>query len=284
MTDRSQSLNDTQAAATDDERSVRQGRYLYCVVETTTSDTEALPTAGIDGNSVYLIEADGIGAVVHDCEAVYDADDLEQVKQWVITHQQVVDAASDVFGTPLPMRFDTVLEGGDESVEHWLSDHREVIRDELHSFTGTWEYRITLMWDPSPFETRITEQDNRLQELQQRQQQAGAGKRFLLEKQYDKRLQELKQDQRADLAERLTETITPVVNDLAEQESRHALSGDTHASAAQEQILRVAVLADEDAETTLGERLDTVVERDGVAVRFTGPWPPYTFAPDIGSE
>lgn len=284
MTDRSQSLNDTQAAATDDERSVRQGRYLYCVVETTTSDTEALPTAGIDENSVYLIEADGIGAVVHDCEAVYDADDLEQVKQWVITHQQVVDAASDVFGTPLPMRFDTVLEGGDESVEHWLSDHREVIRDELHSFTGTWEYRITLMWDPSPFETRITEQDNRLQELQQRQQQAGAGKRFLLEKQYDKRLQELKQDQRADLAERLTETITPVVNDLAEQESRHALSGDTHASAAQEQILRVAVLADEDAETTLGERLDTVVERDGVAVRFTGPWPPYTFAPDIGSE
>lgn len=284
MTDRSQSLNDTQAAATDDERSVRQGRYLYCVVETTTSDTEALPTAGIDGNSVYLIEADGIGAVVHDCEAVYDADDLEQVKQWVITHQQVVDAASDVFGTPLPMRFDTVLEGGDESVEHWLSDHREVIRDELHSFTGTWEYRITLMWDPSPFETRITEQDNRLQELQQRQQQAGAGKRFLLEKQYDKRLQELKQDQRADLAERLTETITPVVNDLAEQESRHALSGDTHASAAQEQILRVAVLADEDAETTLGERLDTIVERDGVAVRFTGPWPPYTFAPDIGSE
>lgn len=284
MTDRSQSLNDTQAAATDDERSVRQGRYLYCVVETTTSDTEALPTAGIDENSVYLIEADGIGAVVHDCEAVYDADDLEQVKQWVITHQQVVDAASDVFGTPLPMRFDTVLEGGDESVEHWLSDHREVIRDELHSFTGTWEYRITLMWDPSPFETRITEQDNRLQELQQRQQQAGAGKRFLLEKQYDKRLQELKQDQRADLAERLTETITPVVNDLAEQESRHALSGDTHASAAQEQILRVAVLADEDAETTLGERLDTIVERDGVAVRFTGPWPPYTFAPDIGSE
>lgn len=284
MTDRSQSLNDAQTAATDDERSVRQGRYLYCVVETTTSDTEALPTAGIDGNSVYLIEADGIGAVVHDCEAVYDADDLKQVKQWVITHQQVVDAASDIFGTPLPMRFDTVLEGGDESVEHWLSDHREVIRDELHSFAGTWEYRITLMWDPSPFETRITEQDNRLQELQQRQQQAGAGKQFLLEKQYDKRLQELKQDQRADLAERLTETITPVVNDLAEQESRHALSGDTHASAAQEQILRVAVLADEDAETTLGERLDTIVERDGVAVRFTGPWPPYTFAPDIGSE
>ena len=82
----------------------------------------------------------------------------------------------------------------------------------------------------------------------------------------------------------MTETVTPVVNDLAEQESRHALSDDTQASAAHEQSLRVAVLADDDAETTLGERLDTIVEQDGVAVRFTGPWPPYTFAPDIGSE
>ncbi|QDX39522.1 gas vesicle protein GvpL [Salarchaeum sp. JOR-1] len=284
MTDHSQSLDDAQTTAADDEQPVQQGRYLYCVVDTTASDTETLSTTGIDENPVYVIETDGIGAVVHDCETVYKTDDLDQVKQWVVTHQQVVDAASDVFGTPLPMRFDTVLEGGDASVEDWLAEHYENIHDDLQSFAGMWEYRITLLWDSSPFEDRITEQDDRLQELQQRQQQAGAGKRFLLEKQYEKRIQELKQDQRTDLAEQLTEAITPVVNDLAEQESRPTLSDDTHSSAEQEQILRVAVLADEDNETALGDRLDTIVEQDGVEIRFTGPWPPYTFAPDIGAE
>jgi hypothetical protein len=284
MTDHSRSLDEAQTTAADDEQPVQQGRYLYCVVDTTGSDTETLSTTGIDENPVYVIETDGIGAVVHDCDTVYDTDDLDQVKQWLVTHQQVVDTASDVFGTPLPMRFATVLEGGDASVEHWLADHYERIHDELQSFAGMWEYRITLLWDPSPFEDTITEQDDRFQELHQRQQQAGAGKRFLLEKQYDKRLQELKHDQRAELAEQLKETVTPIVNDFAEQESRSALSDDDQSAAEQDQIMRVAVLADEDTETALGDRLDTIVEQDGVEIRFTGPWPPYTFAPDIGDE
>lgn len=284
MTDHSQSLDEAQTTTADDEQPVQQGRYLYCVVDTTDSDTETLSTTGIDENPVYVIETGGIGAVVHDCETVYDTDDLDQVKQWLVTHQQVVDAASDGFGTPLPMRFDTVLGGGDTSVEHWLADHYESIHDNLQSFAGMWEYRVTLLWDPSLFEDRITEQDDRLQELQQRQQQAGAGKRFLLKKQHDKRIQELKQDHRTDLAEQLKETITPVANDLAEQESRPTLSDDTHSSAEQEQILRVAILADKDDETALGDQLDTIVEQDGVEIQFTGPWPPYTFAPDIGAE
>lgn len=284
MTDHPRSLDDAQTTATDDEQPLQQGRYLYCVVDTTASDTETLSTTGIAQNPVYIIETDRIGAVVHNCETVHDVDDADQLKQWVVTHQQVVDVASDVFGPPLPMRFNTVLEGGNASVEDWLVTHYESIHDELQSFAGMWEYRITLLWDSSPFEDRITEQDDHLQELQQRQQQAGAGKRFLLEKQYEKRIQELKQNQRTDLAEQLAETITPVVNDLAEQESRPTLFDDTHSSTEREQILRVAVLADKDREVALGNRLDTIVEPDGVEIRFTGPWPPYTFAPDIGAE
>lgn len=282
MTEHSQSQDDAQTTAADNKQPVQQGRYLYCVVDTTASDAGTLSTTGVDGNPVYVIEADGVGAVVHNCDTVYETDDLNQVKQWVVTHQQVVDAASDVFGTPLPMRFDTVLEGGNAGVKHWLANQYNSIRDDLQSFAGMWEYRITLLWDPSPFEDQITEQDDRLQELQQRQQQAGSGKQFLIEKQRDKRIQELKQNQRTDLAEQLTETITPIVADLAEQESRPTLSDDTHSSTDQEQVLRVAVLADEDDETALGDRLDLVVEQDGVEIRFTGPWPPYTFAKDIG--
>lgn len=277
-------MDEAQTTGSDDEHTVQQGRYLYCMVDATASDTGVLSTTGINDNQVYVIETDGVGAVVHDCDTVYDADDLDQIKQWLVTHQQVVDAASDVFGTPLPMRFDTVFEGGDAGVEHWLADHYQSIQDDVRSFAETWEYRITLLWDSSLFEDRITEQDDRLQELQQRQQQAGSGKQFLLEKQHKKRIQELKQDQRTDLVAQLKESISPVVNELAEQNSRPALSDETELPGEQEQIMRVAVLADEDAETALGERLDTVVEQDGVEIRFTGPWPPYTFAPDIGSE
>lgn len=267
--------------ATNEERTVSDGRYLYCVVDTTSSEPATLSTTGVDDNPVYVVEADGVGAVVHDCETVYETEDLEQVKRWLLTHQQVVDAASDAFGTPLPMRFDTVLEGGDASLERWLEDHYEGIRDELASFAGVWEYRINLLWDSAPFEETIADQDDRLRELRQRQQQSGAGKQFLLEKQYEQRLQKLKRERRTELTEQLEEVITPVVNDLTEQDTNTPLH-DEHSSDEKEKIVRFAVLADEDDETALGDRLDTFVEHEGVEIRFTGPWPPYTFAPDIG--
>lgn len=280
MTDHRPSPEEEQTAM-NEERTVSNGRYLYCVVDTTTSESATLSTTGVEDNPVYVVEADGVGAVVHDCETVYETEDLEQMKRWLVTHQQVVDAASDAFGTPLPMRFDTVLEGGDASIERWLEDHYEGFRDELASFAGVWEYRINLLWDSAPFEETIADRDDRLRELRQRQQQSGAGKKFLLEKQSDQRLQELKRERRTELADQLKEAITPVVNDLTEQDTNTPLQ-DEHSSIEKEQIVRFAVLADEDDETALGDRLDTIVEHEGVEIRFTGPWPPYTFAPDIG--
>jgi len=46
----------------------------------------------------------------------------------------------------------------------------------------------------------------------------------------------------------------------------------------------VAALADESAAGALGERLDEVAATPGVEVRYTGPWPPYTFAPALETD
>jgi hypothetical protein len=260
---------------------VTGGRYLYCVVDTTTTESETMATRGVGDTAVYVIESETVGAVVHDCEAIYDSEKPEQVKQWILEHQQVVDAAGDIFGTPLPMRFNTILEGGTPSVVQWVDDHRDRIREEVSSLAGSWEYRIRLFWEASPFEREVTDDDERLQELQQRRQQAGSGKEFLLEKQYDKRLRELRQERRAELAARLQKTVQPVVTEMIEQDSSSQLPDNT-ASIDGDQVARLAVLADKADEAALGERLDELVELDGVTIKFSGPWPPYTFAPDIG--
>ncbi len=263
------------------DQTVTNGRYVYCLVDIKTGDPTALSVTGIDDEPIFVIDSERVGAVVHECDTLYDTDDMEQVKQWLLTHQQVIDAAGEQFGTPLPMRFNTILEGGDASVTQWLREQHGKIREELTSFAGTWEYRVRLFWEPSTFEDQIVDQDDRLQELQHRQQQSGAGKVFLLAKQYDKRLRELKQDHRTELTARLKETVSPVVTELIEQEPHSPLSEPT-SSTDGEQVARLAVLADETDETALGARLDELVEQEGVSIRFTGPWPPYTFAPDIG--
>ncbi|ADQ68781.1 Gas vesicle synthesis protein GvpL/GvpF [Halogeometricum borinquense DSM 11551] len=270
-----------QSTGSSGEQAVTDGRYLYCFVDTESADSNDLSVLGVGESSVYVIETESVGAAVHDCEAVYDTESPEQVTQWVLRHQHVVDAAGEVFGTPLPMRFNTIIEGGDASISQWVHENHDTIREALTSFAGTWEYRIRLHWDSSAFEAEIADQDDQLQDLQRRRKQAGSGTSFLLEKQYDKRLRELKQQRRSDLTATLRESISPVVTEMIEQDPSSPLTDDTTAIDG-EPVARVAVLADEADETELGNRLDGPAEQEGVSIKFTGPWPPYTFAPDLG--
>lgn len=281
MTDESPRSAEEQSTESDGEENITDGRYLYCFVDTAAAESDTISARGVDDNSIYVIENETVGAVVHDCETIYDSENMDKIKQWVLEHQQVVDTAGDIFGTPLPMRFNTILEGGDASITQWLDENYTKIREELGSLAGMWEYRIRLFWEPSLFEDQVTDQDDRLQGLQQRKQQAGAGKAFLVEKQYDKRLRELKQERRSELTALLQEAVSPIVNELTEQESRSQLT-DANSSADSEQVVRLAVLADETEEAALGDRLDELVEQNGVKIKFSGPWPPYTFAPEIG--
>lgn len=271
-----------EAAAADREAiDVDDGRYLYCLVDTADAEHEpTLSATGVDDEPVHVVEEGSVGAVVHDCEGIYDTDDPETMRDWVLAHQRVVDAADETFGTPLPIRFDTVLEGGDEGVRKWLSDRHDEVRAALGRFAGTKEYRIHLVWDDSGFLERVDEADDRLGELDADIQAADEGEAFLLEKERENRLRELKESHREELATALTEAVDPHVEDRIEQdEVPSSLQPETDRG---DVVARLAVLAREANEDELGDALDEVVEREGVEIKFTGPWPPYTFAPDIG--
>lgn len=264
-------------------KNIINGRYLYCLVDPTASEEAKITVRGVGDVPVYLIQERDVSAVVHDCERTYGTEtpDLDLLKQRVLRHQRVVDAASESFGTPLPMRFNTVFDGGNASLRGWMQDQYGQIRGGLRSFAGMREYRVSLFWESESFEEKIKTQDETLRGILQRQQQAGSGKAFLIEKQYNKRLRELKNERREELTAALKRAVKPTARELQEQESTTPLS-QTPDSADGEVVAHVAILADKTDEAKLGDRLDEFVEHDGASVRFTGPWPPYTFVPDLG--
>lgn len=272
---------DSMAVESDDrdQQQLPNGRYVYCLVQTG-DDPQPLSVRGVENNDITVIEEEDIGAVIHQCDGLYDTDDLDQVKQWLLAHQRVVDAAGEAYGTPLPMRFDTIFEGGDENVKQWILEHSHELQEELSGLAGRWEYRVHLFWTPSMYEARIEAEDDELQRLRQRQERSGAGKQFLLEKQYEKRLRELKQRRRSVLQSELEEAVAPEVEKVVEQESQSVLQDNTVPDE-KDRITCLAVLAEEANEDNLGNRLDEFVDRDGIEIRFTGPWPPYTFAPEL---
>ena len=206
-----------------------------------------------------------------------------------------MDAAGERFGTPLPFRFDTIVTGDDERVREWVAKSAETLGRYLEAFAGCWEYRIEVTADETDLEDGLEATDDRLADLAARIDEASSGTGFLLRKQYDQRLAELKRARREERSAALEERLASLAREVHRvDESRSSLvTGETTADsnpdtnpgtdseAETHTQARLTVLAHEEREAAIGEMLDEVAAEPGITVRFTGPWPPYTFAPEI---
>lgn len=268
-------------SGTESSAEFEEGRYLYCAIRA--EDSPSLSVEGIEGGSVSIITRDGIGAVVQSVESLFDSDDLTQVQRWLLSHQRVVDAASDAFGTPVPFRFDTIIKGDDQRVREWIDEHATELADALDALSGHWEYRIELQWDENAAREEIVADDQELSDLESRIDGASEGTGYLLEKQYEQRLDERLQDRRADLGRTLYDRVADHADAIETLDRRSALldaeGNDTDESL--ESIVRLSVLARENAEGAIGDVLEEFAGQPTFEVRFTGPWPPYSHAPTI---
>jgi hypothetical protein len=282
----------SESAATDGQTTadaVDTGRYLYCLVDLGDGgcdDPAGVDAAGIEGEPVSVVTAarTSVGAIVHTRREPFDSTDLTKLRDWLLAHQGVVDAAGDRFGTPLPVRFDTVLEGDDDAVAAWLDRNAEQITDAFDELGGCWEYRATLSWDSTEFEAEQRATDAELSDIDRRLGQSGAGKQFLLEKQYDQRLRELARQRRAALTETLTDRLEENSSQLVERPLKSDAAASLGVELDSDAVAQVALLAPPAREDVLGSTLDDIADIPGVNIRFTGPWPPYTFAPQISDD
>jgi hypothetical protein len=266
------------------------GRYLYCVVrddpETDSPDAALAETDGVGGGEVTLVRRDGLAVATQPCRSLFDSDDLETVRRWLLQHQTVVDRVGEAFGTPLPFRFDTVLRGDDAAVRDWLGDHEPKLSDVLDDLAGKWEYRIEVSWDESALSDRLADDDPRLEELRRKRDDADDGRSFLVGKQYERRLSEVLETHRQETIDDLRDRLRPLVDRLEATEGRSGsadLGGGTDTDDGRTRRT-LTVLARASHESELGEALESLADRPGVEVRFTGPWPPYSFAPSLGGD
>nr|WP_306060113.1 GvpL/GvpF family gas vesicle protein [Natronococcus sp. AD5] len=264
---------------------IDEGRYLYCIVRA--DEGADFETDGVDGEPVSIVAVDGIGAVVHACDEIYDSADLTQVKRWLVRHQTVVDEAGETFGTPIPFQFDTILRGDDDDVREWLREESATLERALTELAAHWEYRVEVVETEPIGDEALLERDERLRELDAKIDDAGEGEGFLLEKQYEQRLTELQRARRESLSDDLQGRLADVSREVhALERSPNAAVGTVAGSEATdgETLCRLTLLAHEEDEGAIGSVLDDVAAAPGLEVRFSGPWPPYTFAPELGGN
>lgn len=247
--------------------------YVYCVAA---SDGvhHMLGPIGLDGQAVYAVGSGDLCAVVHDCpSAPYHSQDPSVVQAWVMAHQNVVRAAGETFGAVLPMAFDMIVHGGPggsaAALRAWLDEKRERFTRLLAKFAGKAEYGVQVFWDRPAVAAALVAGDEGLRALQVEMQSKSKGMAHVLGQKLAKAVRTAMEQQADRLAADFYGRIRKCVDEVRVDPLKKV-------DEPLQMLLNLSCLMPQGS-GLLGQTLDEIHQTHGVSVRFTGPWPPYSF-------
>jgi hypothetical protein len=238
---------------------------------------------GIDGHDVYTVPHRDICAVVHDCPAEpYDSDDYETVKSWVTAHQRVLDRAEERLGHVVPVSFDTILQDKDgtgprDSVLKWLAEEYERLCGVIRRTKGKHEYGVQVLYQPAVARAQASEQSGEVAGMQQHMATRPAGIAYIYKQRMEKSAREEMRKAREQWRGECLRRIGKHVDEIAEAKPKKT-EGD------QVMLLNISCLVREEKADALARELEQIDSQEGVSVRFTGPWPPYSFTGNLKGD
>ncbi len=251
----------------------KDGRYLYCVADS--EKTVSLGKIGIEGNEVYTIPHQDLCAVVHRCPPEpYTSKDEEVVKEWLMTHEKVVDLAWEKFSTVLPLGFDTIVKGNEnisaeKNVKKWLREDYENLVKKIEKVMGRAEYGVQISWDPERIAERIVETTPEIKKLKEEMNSKPRGAAYL-DKQKLEKLIKKEMEKEADLYFKdFYGKIKKHLDDVRIEKTKKIKD--------KQMLMNLSCLVYKDKIKELGKELGKINKMPNFFVRFTGPWPPYSF-------
>ena len=297
-------MEESKAAMSGKKKITANALYLYCIAENKgkinpvrdrlpsgnrkISNGVNLGNIGVEETGVYTIPCDDLLAVVHNCQPEpYKSEDRELVKKWIIAHQKVVDTAWERFGTILPCGFDTVIrpEGDTNSegnLKNWLKKDRQNLKEKLEKVRDKAEYGIQISWAPKIIANQITQSVPEVKKLDEEIKRLkgvpsevegtkSVGTAFMYEEKIKKLIREEMEKKADECFKDFYALIRAKVDDIKIDKTKKAGEG-------RQMLVNLSCLLNKDKVKELGQVLDGIDAMDGIFVRFTGPWPPYSFA------
>jgi len=249
-----------------------EGRYVYCVGES--NERIDLGKIGIEDNQVYTIPYKDLCAVVHTCPTqAYESKDKKTVEKWVIAHEKTIETAWERLGTVLPLGFDTILKADEEDPEEvvktWLKQDYQSLKEKLNKVREKVEYGVQISWDTTIIAGQLIEKDLELNRLSQEIKSKPKGVAYMYRQKLEKLIRGKLEKQAGDYFEEFYEIIKCCTNQIKVEKLKKEREP-------RQMLMNLSCLADKN-DKCLGEELEEINNREGFFVRFTGPWPPYSF-------
>ncbi|MCF8084032.1 MAG: GvpL/GvpF family gas vesicle protein [Deltaproteobacteria bacterium] len=252
-----------------------EGRYLYCIAEGNIAVN--FGKSGLQGEEVYTIPYKDLCAVVHTCPSKpYQSNDQASVQAWVLAHQKVVDKAWDVFGTVIPMGFDTIIRGDvdadpEKNMKNWLREDYAPLKAKMKAIRGRAEYGVQVFWDSEIMAQKMTEESAEIKKLRDEIRSKPRGIAYMYRQKLENLLTKEMEIQADRYFQTFYEKIKPHAAELHIEKTKKAENQSMR------MLMNLSCLLAKDGSEELGDELEKIDSLKGFSVRFTGPWPPYSF-------
>ncbi|MBI5809765.1 MAG: GvpL/GvpF family gas vesicle protein [Deltaproteobacteria bacterium] len=249
-------------------------RYLYCVAE----GPEALELrfTGVQGKQVYGIGFRDLVAFVHDCEGgPGEIKDPELARRLLLAHQGVVDGVFARLGSVLPVGFGNIIspgegKGADELVSGWLGKNYEAFKGKLGRVRGKAEYGVQIFMDCEAAAAGLKETVPELKRLgEEAEDTASPGVAFLRKESF----KEVLSHEIGSMAGKCFNAFYKRISGLGGEFKVER----TGPEGGKRMIMNLSCLLSEAQAKEMGELLEDISSYSFVSLRFTGPWPPYSF-------
>lgn len=247
-----------------------EGYYLYCIADA--KEQASFGSIGLDNREVLTIPFQSIVAVVHRVATLdsFELKEKEKAMDWVQTHQTVVEKALEKYKTILPFAFGTIIKGDNNELRKWMEKEYGRLTKGITKVRGKAEYGVQIFWYPQQVMEKLLDSNKELKELKEKSEGEKAGTAYMYKKRLEKAVKEELEREATGLFRGFYEQIKGCVSDVAIEKIKN-LEGE------KQMLVNVSCLADEDQAGKLGDVLEEIGRGEKHPVRFTGPWPPYSF-------
>lgn len=256
-----------------------EGRYVYGLA--LFSEGAPFHPAGIDGKPVRLIVSGALCAIVHDClPQPYRSAEADSVRTWVMDHHRVLDEASKMFDCVVPVSFDTIVcaQGelsSDNVVQKWLQEEQEALIHLMCRFRNKNEYVVQLFCAIDILENKVAFENKYLLKLKQDIDLKSPGLAYMYKQKLDKAIK----DEVSNVINKFYDYFYDKVSSYCSEIIVEKPKKSDNSSVAM--ISNLSCMVDGNKIDDLGKFLDEIKLHDSFSVRFTGPWPLYSFVGDI---
>ncbi len=243
-------------------RTAQEGRYVYGIIESSSTETFGKSGIGGAGEVVYTVNHGDVAAVVSRTSVFI----FDPTRENALAHEHVIETVMKT-NTIIPMSFGTVFRT-DDDIKEVLKSIYPSLKDVLKQMAGKLEFGLKVTWDRE----RVIEELKRdhedihrfHMELTRKHLQSTYFARMQLGRMIDKALAE----RAADYVREIYDALRSIC--VASRDNKPI--GD-------KMIMNAAFLLQREREADFDAAVNKVAQKfsDRLNFKYTGPWPPYNF-------